>query len=82
MFCKLFSESFIRTPALLPCAQWPRQAREKLGEQFSKPTVQVILSLSINKSSSPTLGLMSISWIFDSNLSLCHRRRWKGAHEI
>ena len=47
-FCKLFSETSIGLPALLPWNLQPRQARGTLRKQFTKPTAQVILSLSIS----------------------------------
>ena len=44
-FCKLVSESSMGTPALLPYAQWPRQAKKTRREQLTQSYIQVILSL-------------------------------------
>ena len=44
---KLFSQSSIGVPALLPCAMLPRQACWELTRQLTKPIVQFILSLSM-----------------------------------
>ena len=46
--CKLFSQSSTDVPALLPCPRLPWQARGTDKNQFTKPTVQLILSLSIS----------------------------------
>ena len=43
---KIFSQSSTDVPALLSCAMLPWQARGTFKKQFTKPTVQFILSLS------------------------------------
>ena len=45
-FSKLFSEVSTVVPAF-PCVLQPRGARGALGKRFTKPTVQLILSLSM-----------------------------------
>ena len=44
----MFSQSSTDVSALLPCAMLPRQARGTHKKHLTKPTVQLILSLSTN----------------------------------
>ena len=54
---QLFSQSFIDTPAILPCAVLPRQAKRTHKKDSKKPIVEIILSLSIYSSPEYVLHL-------------------------